>query len=116
MPSRKNPGEEKSLPCANIKLILKIPLSISTKKSIYEDFSLMVANEMSDTSKVIKNHIYKTLGVKDENSFNKLMKEPIDMARNKIYEKFNKTNGFSKEIEKFMISYLKKRGIKHEKD
>jgi hypothetical protein len=117
MPNRIPPNEAytRKAKCAiTFKFPVEIPFSISTTDKISEDFKYAVGQNALETSAVIRNLLFKELGIKTRKDIDDMMERVINEGREIIYKRLNvnKKMPFSKVAESKMLKYIKaNRGV-----
>lgn len=84
--------DNKKRPLLNVKIPLRVDISISCSKNQIHRLNVYVLNNKVDTgssskkSSIIREIIYEKLKVKDEREFQRLFKDEMDMVKQKIYD------------------------------
>jgi hypothetical protein len=114
MPKRKINSEEKLLPRLSFKLAFEKVFSVSTDYKTANDFVFKAGNNNDDASKVLRDFVFKRLGVKDKVAFNRFMAPIIEEATKKIYNQMGVTidKSFSQMMDEDIKRYLENKNEK----
>ena len=103
-------SKEKHTCCITFKIPIDMSFSISMKESLANSFKKEVLNTNQDFSKVIRDMIYKRVGVKDKKELEDVLERQIKDAREVLYTRMNvsKKSKLSDKIAKDIEEFLKK--------
>jgi hypothetical protein len=106
--------EDKKKCGLTFKFSLDVPFSISLKEGDAEKFKFNVANSNDDVSKVLRDILFKKMGLNSKRELDIFLAKATDLSRELIYDKIgvNRLVSFSEIFEKEVLEFNK--NIKNE--